>query len=95
MSEATFDIEYVARLARIDLSADERVAYGEQLKQIVGYVEKLSQLDIEGVEPTLSPNPNTNTFRDDVRTASLSHEAAMRNAPERVGELFRVPKIVE
>lgn len=90
-----FNIQYVARLARIALTPEEEACLGEQLGHILGYVDKLREVDVSGVEPMAHPFPLTNVMREDVAGESLSHEDAMRNAPSRSGGLFVVPKIVE
>jgi aspartyl-tRNA(Asn)/glutamyl-tRNA(Gln) amidotransferase subunit C len=92
---ADFDVKYTAHLARLALTPDEEKKLGAQLGHIIGYVEKLKQVDVTGVEPTAQAVPMVNVTRaDEVRT-SLPHEAALRNAPKKAGGLFVVPKIVE
>lgn len=93
MSE--FNIHYVARLARIELSAEEEARLGSQLGNILGYIEKLKEVDVTGVEPTAHAFPLVNVVRPDVVEPSLPHDEALRNAPKRAGGLFVVPKIVE
>ena len=90
-----FNIDYVAKLARIDLSADEKARLGPQLEAILGYVAQLKEVNVEGVEPTAHAFPLVNVTRPDVVTESLTNEAALRNAPLQSGGLFVVPKIVE
>lgn len=90
-----FNIHYVARLARIELSAEEEARLGSQLGNILGYIEKLKEVDVTGVEPTAHAFPLVNVVRPDVVEPSLPHEEALRNAPKRAGGLFVVPKIVE
>ena len=58
-------------------------------------MEKLKSLNVEGVEPTMHGHGRVNAFREDVVTPSLDREAALANAPERTGDEFRLPKIVE
>lgn len=89
------DVRYVARLARLQLTPEEEQQFGEQLAHILGYVEKLKELDVTGVEPTAHPIPLVNVTRADEVRPSLSHEAALRNAPAEANGLFTVPKIVE
>jgi aspartyl-tRNA(Asn)/glutamyl-tRNA(Gln) amidotransferase subunit C len=89
------DIKYVANLARINLTPDEEQKIGGQLGQVLDYVEKLKQVNIDDVEPTAHPAPLSNVFRPDVSRPSMPHEDAMRNAPAKAGGLFVVPKIVE
>jgi aspartyl-tRNA(Asn)/glutamyl-tRNA(Gln) amidotransferase subunit C len=90
-----FDIKYVAQLARIELSSEEEARLGAQLGNILGYIEKLKQVDVSNVEPTAHAFPIVNVTRPDVARPSLPHDEAMRNAPAKAGGLFVVPKIVE
>ena len=89
------DIKYVAHLARIALSAEEEEKLGAQLGNILGYIEKLNQLDVSTVEPTAHAVPLTNVTREDEVRPSLSNEEALHNAPAKANGLFLVPKIVE
>jgi aspartyl-tRNA(Asn)/glutamyl-tRNA(Gln) amidotransferase subunit C len=90
-----FDVQYVARLARIALTPAEEEKFGAQLAQVLGYIEKLNQLDVSAVEPTAHALPRVNVFRPDQVGPSLPNEEALRNAPARADGLFVVPKIVE
>jgi aspartyl-tRNA(Asn)/glutamyl-tRNA(Gln) amidotransferase subunit C len=89
------DVAYVAHLARLDLTDDETALFQGQLEDIVGYVNKMSELDLEDVEPTSHASLVQNIFREDVEGISLPHEAVVQNAPEEKDGLFVVPKIVE
>ncbi len=89
------DVKYVAELARLELSEAERVTFQPQLENIVKYVEKISAVNVDGVEPMMHGRPLVNAFRDDVVRPSLATETALANAPARVGEEFLLPKIVE
>ncbi len=95
MSATDFDIQYVAHLARLDLTPEEERKLGAQLNHILGYIEKLKELDISNVEPTAHAVPMVNVTRADEARPSLSNEEALRNAPTKAGGLFIVPKIVE
>ncbi|HSB42424.1 MAG TPA: Asp-tRNA(Asn)/Glu-tRNA(Gln) amidotransferase subunit GatC [Methylomirabilota bacterium] len=89
------DVEHVARLARLELSAAEKERMGRELDGILTYIDKLRALDTAGVEPTSHAVPVTNVTRDDVPSQSLAQADALANAPDRQGDLFRVPKIIE
>jgi len=95
MASAEIDIKYVAHLARLHLTPDEEKKLGAQLGNILGYIEKLNQLDVSGVEPTAHAVPMVNVTRPDEIRPSLPHDDALRNAPARANGLFIVPKIVE
>lgn len=90
-----FDVKYVAHLARIALTPDEQEKFGAQLSNILGYIEKLNQLDVTQIEATAHAVPLINVFRPDEVQPSLSNEEALRNAPASANGLFMVPKIVE
>src|SRR5437016_2978642 len=89
------DVEHVARLARLALSGEEKARMREQLDRILAYIAKLNELDTEGVEPTSHAIRMVNVMRDDEVQPCFPPEAMLANAPERAGELFRVPRIIE
>ena len=95
MASAELDVKYVAHLARLALTPDEEKKLGAQLGQILGYIEKLRELDVSGVEPTAHAVPLVNVTRADEIRPSLPHEDALRNAPRQANGLFIVPKVVE
>jgi aspartyl-tRNA(Asn)/glutamyl-tRNA(Gln) amidotransferase subunit C len=89
------DVEKVAKLARLEVSAAEKDAFAKQLSQILTHVETLNKYDTTGIEPTATVLGQANVFRDDVVRPSLSVEQALANAPEREADGFAVPKIIE
>ena len=91
----TAEVEHVARLARLALSPDEIERMRRELDGILGYIDKLRALDVEGVEPTSHAVPLTDVTREDEPRPSLPAEDMLANAPDRAGELFRVPRILE
>ena len=95
MAAAEIDVKYVAHLARISLSPEEEQKLSAQLGNILGYIEKLKEADVTGVEPTAHAFPLVNVTRPDEVRPSLPNEDALRNAPAKAGGLFMVPKIVE
>ena len=95
MSATPIDVKYVAHLARLALTTEEEHKLGAQLGHILGYIEKLKELDVTDVEPTAHAVPLANVTRPDGLRPSLSHDEAMRNAPAQANGLFIVPKIVE
>jgi aspartyl-tRNA(Asn)/glutamyl-tRNA(Gln) amidotransferase subunit C len=91
----TIDVAYVAELARLELTPDERRLFQQQLESIVHYVEKIGELDVSGIEPTLHGQALANVFREDVVVPSANRDRMLANAPERNGFEYRLPKIVE
>ena len=95
MAGTEIDVKYVAHLARLALMPAEEQKIGAQLGNILGYIEKLKELDVSQVEPTAHAVPMVNVTRPDEIRPSLTNEEALRNAPAQANGLFLVPKIVE
>jgi aspartyl-tRNA(Asn)/glutamyl-tRNA(Gln) amidotransferase subunit C len=95
MQAAEIDVKYVAHLARLSLTPDEEKKLAAQLGNILGYIEKLGELDVTAVEPTAHAVPMVNVTRADEVRPSLPHDDALRNAPAQANGLFIVPKIIE
>ena len=89
------DVEHVARLGRLALTEAELERMRVELAAILQYIEKLKAVDVAGVEPTSHAVPLVNVMREDEVEPSLDREAMMSNAPDRAGEFFRVPRIIE
>jgi len=94
-SDAHLDVKYVAHLARVELTPAEEEKMAAQLSSVLGYIEKLKEVDVSNVEPTAHAFPLVNVTRPDETKPSLSNEEALRNAPLKANGLFMVPKIVE
>ena len=89
------NVEHIARLSRLALSDAEIEIMQAQLNGILGYIEKLNALDTTNVEPTSHAVPVVNVMRDDAPDRCLPRDEALQNAPDRAGEFFRVPRIIE
>ena len=88
-------VEYVARLARLAVTEEEKILFARQLSSILTYMDTLNRLDTTGVEPTSHVVPLKNVFREDESEPSLSREQALANAPDTQDGYFRVPRIIE
>ena len=88
-------VRRIARLARINLTPDELEQFSNQLSDILNYVDQLSELNTEDVEPTTHPLKISNVFRQDQIGQSLSNEQALANAPRKHANFFAVPKVLE
>lgn len=89
------DVGYVAHLARLQLSEEERGAMQAQLEQILAYVDQLKEVDVSDVTPTAHAVPVANVLRPDEARPGLETADVMRNAPRQRDQQFIVPKIVE
>jgi aspartyl-tRNA(Asn)/glutamyl-tRNA(Gln) amidotransferase subunit C len=85
------EVLHVARLARLELSADEVVRFQEQLSAILEAVSKVSELDLSDVPPTAHPLEIANAWAEDEPRPSLTLDEVFANAPDREGDYFRVP----
>jgi aspartyl-tRNA(Asn)/glutamyl-tRNA(Gln) amidotransferase subunit C len=91
----TIPVERIAHLARLSLSEREKERFSQQLGSILMYVEKLNELDTIGIEPTSHVIEMHNVMREDTLWSSLPSDSALANAPDRSGNFYRVPKIIE
>jgi aspartyl-tRNA(Asn)/glutamyl-tRNA(Gln) amidotransferase subunit C len=89
------EVEHVAKLARLELSEQDKDKLTDQLSNILTYVEKLNEIDTKGVEPTSHVLDINNVMREDVAGESLSQERALANAPDKAAGHYKVPKIIE
>jgi aspartyl-tRNA(Asn)/glutamyl-tRNA(Gln) amidotransferase subunit C len=89
------EVEHVAELARLELTAEEQEQFIVQLNAILSYIDKLNELDTAEVEPTSHVIPMANVLRDDEVAASLDRELVLQNAPEAAHFFFKVPRIIE
>ena len=88
------EIKHVAQLARLELSDTEIENMAGQLDRILGYVDKLSEINTDGIEPTTHALSIYNAFREDIVKESLPREVALKNSPLQNGEAFVVPKVI-
>lgn len=95
MDEPRIDVAYIAELAKLELSDEEKARYTRDLEQVLAYVTQLKTWDTKDIEPMCHPLEAYDALRADTPGESLSNEAALANAPERLDGQFRVPKVVE
>lgn len=95
MSLTPDEVRWVAHLARLELSDAELETMTRQLSAILDYVRQLQEVPTEGVEPLAHPLPMHNVFRDDAPAPSLPVDAALANAPQRHGDFYSVPAVLD
>jgi aspartyl-tRNA(Asn)/glutamyl-tRNA(Gln) amidotransferase subunit C len=94
MSLSRADVEKVSLLGRLLLSEAELDTMTTQLTRVVGYVEHLSEVNTDGIQPMAHAVEMHNVFRDDALRESLPRDAALANAPKRDSECYRVPAVL-
>ncbi len=95
MATEHIDVRYVADLARIELTPEEEATFPKQLDEILGYIHKLSELDVEGIEPTAHASPVFDRLREDASRPGLEQADLLRNAPDSALGQIRMPKVVD
>lgn len=88
------DLKKTARLSALQLTADEEKRFGKQLANIFDHFQQISEINTEGLEPLVTPTDMKKVLRADVSEKWESPEAALSNAPEKSGNLFKVPPVV-
>lgn len=88
------EVEKVAKLGRLSLTPEERMTLAQQLSSVLKHFDHVSKIPTEGIEPLVTPTDIQQYWREDARTHWESPEVAVSNAPERVGNLFKVPPVV-
>ena len=87
------DVEHVAKLARLELTEDEKVLYTKQLGDVLKYVDQMNEVDTSNVKPMTQVIDFVNVTREDVPVQEISKETLMSNAPDEENGFFKVPKI--
>ena len=95
MSISIDEVRKVATLARLELSDADLPKMAEQLSAILDYVDQLKQVPTDGIEPLAHPLNIHNVFREDEPAESLPVDAALANAPDRKGDFFGVPAVLD
>ena len=88
-------VERVANLAKLEFSEEEKISIGQDLNKIVAYFDKLNEVNTEGIEPLVFMSDEVNAFRADVPKREVSKEEALKNAPQKNSDYFKVPKFLE
>lgn len=87
-------IDQISRLANLEFSGDDKVAIQQDMENIIVFMDKLQELDTEGVEPLIFMTDEVNRLRDDVAVKSLTQEEVLKNAPKKDSDYFRIPKVL-
>ena len=88
-------IDNLAKLSHLSFSEQERKEIRADLQEMISFIEKLKEVNTDGVTPLLHMSSNVNMLREDVVQGSVSREEALKNAPETDGTFFKVPKVIK
>ena len=88
-------IDHIAHLSRLSFEGTEKDAIRQDMQRMIAFVDKLIELDTTGVEPLIFMSEEVNRLREDVAVQSITHEEALRNAPKKDSDYFRIPKVLD
>ncbi len=88
-------IDNLANLARLHFNEEEKKEIKNDLQRMIAFIDKLNELNTDGVEPLLHLSEEVNVFREDVIKGSITRQDALKNAPETDGVFFKVPKVIK
>jgi len=86
-------IDHLSHLAKLEFKGDQRDALKKDLEKIIGFMDQLNGLDTSEVEPLIFMSEEINRYRKDEIERSITHEEALRNAPKKDSDFFRIPKV--
>ncbi len=90
----TNEIEKIAKLARLEVTPDKAKELAEQLQRVLKHFEQIAQVETKGIEPLVTPTEIETYWREDVVVQELTPEEILSNAPDKIGNLFRVPPVI-
>jgi aspartyl-tRNA(Asn)/glutamyl-tRNA(Gln) amidotransferase subunit C len=88
-------LDHIANLSKLSFEGPEKEAIRQDLERMINFVDKLSELDTAGVEPLIFMSQEVNRLRNDMPENTVSHEEALRNAPKKDSDYFRIPKVLD
>jgi len=88
-------IDHIAHLSRLRFEGAAKDAIRQDLNNIIGFMGKLSEIDTENVEPLVFMSDEVNVLRDDIPEVTLTHAEALKNAPKKDSDYFRIPKVLD
>jgi aspartyl-tRNA(Asn)/glutamyl-tRNA(Gln) amidotransferase subunit C len=87
-------VDHIAHLSRLKFEGDKKAAIKQDLENITSFMDILSELPTDNVEPLIFMNDEVNVLREDIPKVTVSHEEALKNAPKKDSDYFRIPKVL-
>lgn len=88
-------IDHIAHLARLEFKGEDKVSIQKDMERMIEFVDKLSEIDTENVEPLIFMSEEINRLREDEPKITVTHEEALKNAPKKDSDYFRIPKVLD
>jgi aspartyl-tRNA(Asn)/glutamyl-tRNA(Gln) amidotransferase subunit C len=88
-------VDHIAHLARLEFEGDKKQAILNDMENIISFMDKLSEVDTDNVEPLIFMNEEYNKLREDVANVTVTQDEALKNAPKKDSDYFRIPKVLD
>lgn len=88
-------VNHIAHLSRLEFKGIDQKAIKNDMEKIIGFMDKLSEVPTQNVEPLIFMSAEVNRLREDIPVVSVTHEEALKNAPKRDSDYFRIPKVLD
>ena len=88
-------VDHIAHLSRLEFKGEGKAAIKTDMENIISFMDKLSELDTSDVEPLIFMSDEINRLRDDIACETITHEEALKNAPKKDSDYFRIPKVLD
>ena len=88
-------IDHIAHLAKLEFQGEQKTAIREDMQKIISFMDKLSEVPTDDVEPLIFMTDEVNRLREDIPALTVSHDEALKNAPKKDSDYFRIPKVLD
>ena len=88
-------VDHIAHLARLEFEGQDRISIREDLERIISFMDTLQEVDTDNLEPLIFMSDEVNRLREDVAEETISHADALKNAPKKDSDYFRIPKVLD
>jgi aspartyl-tRNA(Asn)/glutamyl-tRNA(Gln) amidotransferase subunit C len=88
-------VEHIAHLARLEFEGEKKIAIQQDMENIIAFMDKLSEIPTENVEPLIFMTDEYNKLREDVAVVTLTQDEGLKNAPKKDSDYFRIPKVLD
>jgi aspartyl-tRNA(Asn)/glutamyl-tRNA(Gln) amidotransferase subunit C len=88
-------VEHIAHLARLEFEGEKKIAIQQDMENIIAFMDKLSEIPTENVEPLIFMTDEYNKLREDIAVATITQDEGLKNAPKKDSDYFRIPKVLD
>ncbi|MEY3199999.1 MAG: hypothetical protein RJA13_1957 [Bacteroidota bacterium] len=88
-------VEHIAHLARLEFEGEKKIAIQQDMENIIAFMDKLSEIPTENVEPLIFMTDEYNKLREDIAVVTITQDEGLKNAPKKDSDYFRIPKVLD